>query len=115
MTKPVDQDLYRYVENMVLGPFDEEKLIELFNSDAYRETADKVFDAAVSEGNREIAAESIVWWQKAQANELQANEEQGTYTNDGQVEPQEEKDGGGIYLIIMVLFLIAYGIKALIG
>lgn len=113
MTTPTGQDLHHYVESMVVGNFNEEKLKELFHSDVYRETADRIFEAAVREGNKHIAAESIVWWQEAQASEHQQPFEEDV---DLELEPEEEKtDGGGIYLILMVLFLIAYGIKALMG
>lgn len=130
-----------YVENVVTGDFDEEKLKELFQSEEYRPYADRVFEHAVSHGNREIHPESILWWQEAVANEnqppaMQAPPQQ--YEQQHQEQPfqqqhqehmppeqqqtdlnleeqqEEKKDGGEIYLILLTLFLIAYGIKYLI-
>lgn len=106
-----------YVESLVVGDFNESQLKELFHSATYRRYADEIFEDAVAVGNRNISPESILWWQEAVATEQQPESFQQLPENPTVAsEPDEKtkkKDGGEIYLILMALFLIAYGIKYL--
>lgn len=104
---PEDPAAESHVRNILRAPFNEAKLEEIFNREEYRRYTDKVFQEA-HEGKLQIDSKTQAWWHYALSvernDQLQAAQPQ-----------KKETDGGGIYIIVAVLFLIAYAIKSMTG